>query len=62
MPGVYQDGGSEPPIEDLLADPIFTLLLERDRIDPADLQGFLAQVRERLQGGDAGAADRPQAA
>ena len=63
MPGAYEDAGLEPPLEDLLTDPIVELLLERDRIDPAELRSFLAQIRDRLQAA-AGAApeDQPQAA
>ena len=63
MPGAYEDAGLEPSLEDLLADPIVRLVLARDRIDPAELQSLLAQVRERLQApAGAAAEDQPQAA
>jgi hypothetical protein len=45
----YQVAGREPPLEELLADPIMTLLLECDAIEPADLRRYLGSIRDRLQ-------------
>jgi hypothetical protein len=56
MSGRYQSAGCEPPLEELLTDPIIELLLERDGIDPADLRSYLCSIREKLQPADAEAA------
>ena len=44
----YRRSGCEPPLEELLADPIVQLLLERDSIDPAALRRDLCSLREKL--------------
>ncbi len=63
MPDAYEDAGLEPSLEDLLTDPIVRLVLDRDRIDPAELQSLLAQIRKRLQApACAAAGDQPQVA
>jgi hypothetical protein len=49
MSRAYQDAGDEPPLEELLSDPIVRLLLERDGIDPAALRSHLRSLRARLQ-------------
>ena len=49
MSRAYQDAGDEPPLEELLTDPIVRLLLERDGIDPAALRSHLRSLRARLQ-------------
>ena len=38
----------EPTLEDLFADPIVRLLMERDGVDPDDLRMFLDDVRSTL--------------
>jgi hypothetical protein len=49
MSDAYRNAGCEPPLEELLADPIMKLLLARDGIDPADLRCYLRALRARLQ-------------
>ncbi len=39
----------EPTLEDLLADPTITALMERDEVDPDALALFLEDVRSALQ-------------
>ncbi len=63
MAGDFQDAGVEPALEDLLADPLVQLLLERDGVEMTDLRGFLTAVRTRLQPTESTArAARPEAA
>jgi hypothetical protein len=45
----YRDARCEPPLEELLTDPIVGLLLERDGIDPAVLRSYLDSIRKKLQ-------------
>jgi hypothetical protein len=59
MSDFYQNAGCEPPLEELLTDPMVKLLLKRDGIDPADLRRYLCSIREKLQRPDAaGASER----
>jgi hypothetical protein len=39
----------EPTLEDVLADPIITALMERDHVSPDDLVLLLEDVRKALQ-------------
>jgi hypothetical protein len=43
----------EPRVKDLLEEPITRLLMERDHVDPREVEALLARVRASL----AGAAD-----
>ncbi|HEV7370238.1 hypothetical protein [Arenibaculum sp.] len=38
----------EPPVEELLSDPIAVALMRRDRVDPAWLASMLAEMRRKL--------------
>ena len=47
---VYCDA-TEPPIEELLADPILHLVLRRDRLELADAWLAIVDARQRLASG-----------
>lgn len=47
----YQQAGVEPPLDEVLADPIVHLLLRRDRIEVRDLAQYLVKARSMLQNG-----------
>lgn len=38
----------EPPVEELLADPIAVALMRRDRVDPEWLASMLAEMSRKL--------------
>ena len=42
----WRDGGVEPPLEELLSDPIMAILLDHDRLTRDDV---LAVIREALR-------------
>ncbi len=42
---------SEPPIEELLADPILHLVLRRDRLSLDDTRSAIVDARRRLKAG-----------
>ena len=44
-----QYGGWEPPVADLIADPIFDSVLRRDGIGVHDVLATMATARERLR-------------
>jgi hypothetical protein len=44
----YQKGGVEPPLDELLVDPIVHLVLRRDHINVGDLTRYIAEARDRL--------------
>jgi hypothetical protein len=44
----YADGGTEPPLAELLGDPIMHALLESDGLHPDDVLGLIDAVRARL--------------
>jgi hypothetical protein len=44
----YQEGGVEPPLEELLVDPIVRLVLRRDHISVGDLFRYIDEARDRL--------------
>ncbi len=44
-----QFGGWEPPVADLIADPIFGSVLQRDGIGVNDVLATMAAARERLK-------------
>ena len=44
-----QFGGWEPPVADLIADPIFDCVLHRDGIGVQDVLATMATARERLR-------------
>jgi hypothetical protein len=62
MSDCYQNAGCEPPLEEMLTDPIVELLLKRDGIDPADLRSYLCSIREKLKRSHAEAAAEDAAA
>ena len=39
----------EPSLDDMFADPIFHLLLRRDRLTPLDVLAVIADARQRLR-------------
>lgn len=39
----------EPSLDDMFADPIFHLLLRRDRLTVPDVKGVIARARRRLR-------------
>ncbi len=42
--------GDEPSVDELLADPLVQLVMQRDRIGPDDVQAVLASVRPHIWG------------
>jgi len=50
----------EPPLSELLADPILHLLLERDGISLAELQRLIESARRRGKPGPAAIRPRPE--
>jgi hypothetical protein len=44
----YAVAGIEPPLEELLDDPIARLIMRRDGIEPADVWRSIAATRARL--------------
>jgi hypothetical protein len=49
MPHYYHQSGLEPPLDEVLADPIVHLILRRDRIDVGILLQYVDEARSRLQ-------------
>ena len=45
----YQQAGVEPPLDEVLADPIVHLVLRRDRIEVRDVVQYLNEARDRLR-------------
>ena len=45
----YQTPSLEPPLDEILADPIIRLVLQRDRVQVTDLVRLLDEIRERLK-------------
>ena len=41
-------GNEEPPLEDVLVDPIVHAVMRRDAVSRADLDRLITEVRERL--------------
>ena len=41
--------GREPPLDEILADPMARLLMRRDGVDEAGLRRFLAELSRRLR-------------
>jgi hypothetical protein len=39
--GAYAHAGDEPPLEDLLHDPVVRLVMDADRLEPAQVRGLL---------------------
>jgi hypothetical protein len=46
----FASAGPEPSIHELLDDPIFHLLLARDRLEASDVSAFLLERRDAFQG------------
>lgn len=46
----YADGGVEPPIEDLLKDPVTEAIMRCDRVSLIDLRSLVDDVRAELRG------------
>ena len=49
MPHYYHQAGLEPSLDEVLADPIVHLILQRDRIDVGTLLQYVDEARSRLQ-------------
>ena len=45
---VYVDGGVEPPLEELLHDPLISILMERDGVTEAHLRSVIDDARRLL--------------
>lgn len=48
-PELYVNGGHEPPIDDLLDDPVTAAILRCDHISPAALRSLVDTMREKLK-------------
>lgn len=48
MTGTWAQAGVEPPLRDLLDDPLTRLVMHRDRLRPADVEAAMRCARERL--------------
>ena len=47
-----RESAREPPLEELINDPLTRLLMERDGVDPRDLRRLLLQQRRAVLGDD----------
>jgi hypothetical protein len=55
---VYAHAGTEPPLEEVLSDPVVQMIMQADRLEPAEVRRLLAAVRRqrhRAAAGDPGA-------
>ena len=50
----------EPPLSQLLDDPLTRLLMASDRVNPRELDSLISKVRERLAGTDPGSRSLPR--
>ena len=48
MSQAWREAGPEPALEELFADPIFALLLERDRLSLASVRAAVGDAKRRL--------------
>ena len=46
----WREAGREPPLNDVLADPIVQALMRRDGISEARLRDIICRIQERLGG------------
>jgi hypothetical protein len=46
----WLSAGKEPPLAELLADPLIGLVMRRDGVSPAALRAVIATARHRLRG------------
>jgi hypothetical protein len=44
---VYAHAGTEPPLEELLSDPVVQLIMQADHLEPAEVRRLLAAVRRQ---------------
>lgn len=61
MPQTYAAAGIEPPLEELLNDPITHLLMRRDGIDVADVRRAITASRSDAEIGVQGVGPDPRA-
>ena len=55
---VYAHAGTEPPLEEVLSDPVVQMIMQADHLEPAEVRRLLAAVRRqrhRAAAGDPGA-------
>lgn len=45
----YSDGGTEPPLDDLLHDPVTEAIMRRDGVSLASLQSLIVAARKELR-------------
>jgi len=48
----YQRGGTEPPLDEVLCDPMIHLVMRRDGVDPIELLELIDAVRRGLREAD----------
>ncbi len=46
----YQEAGIEPALEEVLSDPIVTLLMARDGLEPGDVRDTVVAAQSRRTG------------
>lgn len=52
---LYAGAGVEPPLREVLADPVVHAVMRRDRIGPDEVWAAVRAARQALNGGGAGA-------
>jgi hypothetical protein len=46
--GAYARAGAEPPLEEMLSDPVVQLIMQADRLEPAEVRRLLEATRRSL--------------
>lgn len=44
---VYAHAGTEPPLEEVLSDPVVQLIMQADHLEPAEVRHLLAVIRRQ---------------
>jgi hypothetical protein len=58
--GAYAHAGTEPPLEELLSDPVVHLIMRADRLQPADLQRLIEDTQRQFAPAAGAATDKLQ--
>jgi hypothetical protein len=48
LESAYARAGTEPPLEEMLSDPVVELIMRADRLQPADVRRLLETTRRQL--------------
>jgi len=46
--GIYAHAGAEPPLEEMLSDPVIQLIMRADQLEPAEVRRLLEAARRSL--------------